>query len=98
MWSWVFKLVVDIRDGWIPEPKEYFKSSLVTIVFVQFFYWLVYFTGGVGLFVTIVLLLGFAGYRIYEGWFVFDLVTTWGAERLTGKHNKNFKLEKEDLK
>lgn len=85
----VFKLFKEV-----PEPKEWLRSIIITVVVVSVFYWLVYWLGAYGLVGSIVILFLFAGWRIYEGWFLFDAITTWGAERLKGKHKKNFDIEK----
>ena len=81
-----------------PVFRDWFNSVFYAVLIVSLIYLVVWLFGSYGLLASLLIVLLLAGYRIYLGWSLFDKVTTWGAERLTGKHNKNFKLEKEDMK
>ena len=49
--------------------------------------------GAVGaLLAPIIILLAIAGWKIKQNWKVYDAVTTWCAERIKGKHKKDFNL------
>jgi hypothetical protein len=79
-----------------PIIKEWFNAIFWAVVIVSFIYLVVYWLGAYGLIGSLLIVSALAGYRIYLGWSLFDKVTTWGAERLTGKHNDNFDIK--DLK
>jgi len=88
-----FKLTDSLIYKEKPIIKEWFNSIFWTIIIVSAIYFVVFLLGAYGLIGSILIVLIIAGYKIYLGWDAFDKVTTWGAERLKGKHNKNFNLE-----
>ena len=91
-------LLFKLFDG-KPVVRDWFNSVFWAVVIVSSIYLIVFWLGAYGLVGSVLIVLLLAGYKIYLGWDAFDKVTTWGAERLIGKHNKNFDLkEKEDMK
>lgn len=84
-----FKLFDDV-----PNPKVWLSSIGVTVFVTSVLFWFFKWFSGYGLLGVVFGLLVLVGYKIYQGWSMFDMVTTWGAERIRGKHSKGFDFDK----
>jgi predicted RND superfamily exporter protein len=69
----------------------YSVTFFTVIVAIYFFFGLF---GVIGLSIAAITILAIMlGMILYNNWKLFDRVTTWGAERIKGKHKEDFKLE-----
>ena len=93
VWIYLF----DLWKG-APTPKSWVKKFLYTFSVFLVLAVAYYLFGFLGLFGaaagTIIILLSFASFAIWQNWKVFDAVTSWGAERVKGKHKKSFDIKK----
>lgn len=94
VWYLIFRLLSESWNGDVPVVKEWLFGSLKAFGVVLFFMFLFFIFGGLGVLGFLIILFGLAGFQIYRNWSLFDAVTTWGAERVTGKHKEVFDLEK----
>lgn len=92
-WNLTFKLWREIEYREVPSLKGWFKSIVLNITITIFFYYFILFLGGYGLLGLSIILLAFAVLRIWQNWKLYDAVTTWGAERITGRSDKSFNIE-----
>lgn len=80
-----------------PKPKQWVFTLLFTAAFFLAFgllSWALGFAGAVGvLLAPIVIILLLVVWKLWENWALYDAVTTWGAERLRGKHKREFDLD-----
>lgn len=94
VWTLYFKLLREVEEGEKPLLLSWlrtiFFTSIVTVGLLLLFVWV----GGFGILGLILILVGLAVWRIASNWRLYDAVTTWGAERITGKHDEVFDIEK----
>ena len=92
-WVVVFKLRTEILTRINPIPKEWFVVCLKTLIITNLFIALWMIAGYLGLIGFILLSLAVGAYRIYKGRALFDSFTTWAADKLWGRTNKDFEYK-----
>jgi hypothetical protein len=77
--------------------KKWVKTSVITSLLIGLIYGtyrLAGFFGIVGIAIaSVVVLLSMLVFILYNNWKLYDAVTTWGAERVRGKHKREFDLK-----
>ena len=69
----------------VPVFNDWFKAIIKTVCFVTIIYYLVNLIGGFGILGLVIIVFGFAGWRIKKHWKFFNYVIDWSANRLKGK-------------
>jgi len=73
--------------------KGWIITTLITIVLVCLFFFSYQWLGQYGIMGSIIIILTLVAFRIGSNWKLYNSVTTWGAERINGKHNEPFNLK-----
>jgi len=69
----------------VPVFNDWVKTIFKTVLFISLIYYLLMFIGGFGLLGLVIIVFGFAGWRIKKHWKFFNYVIDWSANRLKGK-------------